>query len=188
MLHQYPDATREYEAAVRLDPAHAEAHNNLGAMLHVAGRLDEAAAHYRRAIELRPENAEARSNLGRLLLLQNKAVEAAAAFDDTLKLQPDSVPALTGLAWIRATSASADLRRPGQALAMAERARQLSGGRDPQAFDAMAAAYAALDDWDKAAQAITAGIAVAEAAGQGLLAADMRQRLQQYQQHQPLRR
>ena len=44
---------REFQnATVRLDPNHAEAHNNLGAMLHAFGRLDEAAAEYRRAIEL----------------------------------------------------------------------------------------------------------------------------------------
>ncbi len=188
MLRRYPEALREYETTVRLDPSHAEAHNNLGAMLHVAGRLDEAAAHYRRAFELRPENLEARSNLGRLLLLQNRAAEAASVFEQALQLQPDSVPALTGLAWIRATSASADLRRPGQALALAERARQISGGRDPQALDAMAAACAALGEWDKALQVVNAGIALADATGQQLLANDMRERLALYQQHQAVAR
>jgi hypothetical protein len=188
MLRQYPEATREYEAAVRIDPSHAEAHNNLGAMLHVAGRLDEAAVHYRRAFELRPDNVEARSNLGRLLLLQGKIGEAAAVFEEALSVQPDSVPALTGLAWIRATSADDTLRRPGQGLALAERARQLSGGRDPQSLDAMAAAYAALGEWDQAIRAATAGIAAAEQSGQQLLAADMRGRLDQYQQHQAVRR
>jgi hypothetical protein len=73
-------------------------------------------------------------------------------------------------------------------LALAERARQLSGGRDPQSLDAMAAAYAALGEWDQAIRAATAGIAAAEQSGQQLLAADMRGRLDQYQQHQAVRR
>jgi hypothetical protein len=64
----------------------------------------------------------------------------------------------------------------------------LSGGRDPQALDAMAAAYAALMEWGKAIQVVTAGIAVAEQSGQALLAGEMRQRLEQYQQQQPVRR
>ncbi|MEQ1727515.1 MAG: tetratricopeptide repeat protein [Vicinamibacterales bacterium] len=182
MLRQYPEATREYEAAVRIDPNHAEAHNNLGAMLHVAGRLDDAAPHYRRAFELRPENAEARSNLGRLLLLQGKAAEAASQFEQALVVHPESVSALTGLAWIRATSSNASLRRPGQAVALAERARQLSGGQDPQAFDALAAGYAALGEFEQAARAGLAGIQVALASGQQLLAVEMRDRLLLYEQ------
>lgn len=185
MLRQYPEATREYEAAVRIDPNHAEAHNNLGAMLHVAGRLDDAAPHYRKAFELRPENAEARSNLGRLLLLQGKAAEAASQFEQALAVHPESVSALTGLAWIRATSSDAPLRRPGQAVALAERARQLSRGQDPQAFDALAAAYAALGEYEQAARAGVAGIQIALAGGQQLLAAEMRDRVLLYEQRKP---
>jgi tetratricopeptide (TPR) repeat protein len=185
MLRLYPEAMREYEAAVRIDPDHADAHNNLGAMLHVAGRLDEAALHYQQALDRRPENVEARANLGRLLMLQGKATEAAAQFEQAMGVQPDSVPALTGLAWIRATAADAALRRPGQALTLAERARQISRGQDPQAFDALAAAYAALGEFEKAVQVARLGIQVAEAGGQALLVADMGQRLQLYLQGTP---
>lgn len=185
MLRQYPEATREYEAAVKVDPNHAEAHNNLGAMLHVAGRFDEAAQHYRRAFELRPENAEARSNYGRLLMLQEKTALAADQFEQALQVQPDAVSALTGLAWIRATAKDAGLRRPGQAVAMAERARQVSKGQDPQAFDSLAAGYAALGEFDTAVRVVQAGIQLAESIGQSLLAADMRTRLDLYQQRKP---
>lgn len=186
MLRQYPDAAREFEEAVRLDPNHGEAQNNLGAMLHVTGRFDEAALHYRRAIELRPENAEAYSNLARVLMLQSKQAEAVAPFERALALQPDLVSALTGLAWIRATSTDAALRRPGQAVSLAERARQASGGRDAMALDALAAGYAALGDFDQAVQAVRLGIAAAEATGLEPLAVDMRERLRLYEQRTPL--
>ena len=186
MLRQYPEATREFEQAVRLDANHAEAQNNLGAMLHVAGRFDEAAEHYRRAIELRPENAEAHSNLARVLMTQSKPAEAVDVFERALALQPDLVSALTGLAWIRATASDASLRRPGQAVSLADRARQASGGRDATAFDALAAGYAALGDFDQAAQAARLGIATAEAAGLAPLAADIRQRLELYEQRTPV--
>lgn len=181
MLRRYPEARREYEAAVTIDPSHAEAHNNLGAMLHVNGELDEAARHYRRAIELRPDNTEARANLGRLLMLQGKNAAAASEFEQTIAIQPDAIPALTGLSWIRGTSADAALRRPGQALALAERARQLSKGQDPQAYDALAAAYAALGVFEQAITSARTGIDVAQAAGQTLLADEMRARLQLYE-------
>jgi Tfp pilus assembly protein PilF len=186
MLRDYGEAMREFEAAVRLDPNHAEAHNNLGALLHVARRFDEAAEHYRRAISLRPENAEAHTNLGRLLMLQGMSAEAVAAFERALVLQPDAASALQGLAWVRATAADASLRRPGQAVALAERARQLTGGRDATVYDALAAAYAALGDFDQAVRAARLGIDLALASGLEPLAVEMRDRLQQYEQRAPV--
>jgi Tfp pilus assembly protein PilF len=185
MLRQYDEATREFETTIRLDPNHAEGHNNLGAMLHVSGQFDRAAVEYRKAIELRPDNAEAHANLGRLLMLQGKPADAAASFDRALALKPDVVSALTGLSWIRATSADPGLRRPGQAVTLADRARQLTGGDDPLAFDSMAAGYAALGEFDAAVRAVQLGIGVAERRGLGALAADMRGRLALYQQRKP---
>ncbi len=185
LLGQYADAVREFEAAVRLDPSHADAHNNLGALLHVSGRFDQAAVHYREAIRLRPENAEAHANLGRLLSAQGRAAEAMPLLERALALQRDSVSALQALAWIRATAADATLRRPGQAVALAERARQLTGGRDASVFDALAAGYAALGDFDNATKALRAGLQLAEAAGLDALAVDMRGRLQLYEQRTP---
>jgi tetratricopeptide (TPR) repeat protein len=185
MLRQYQDATREFQAAIRVDSEHAEAHNNLGAMLHLAGRFDEAASEYRRAFELRPDNAEARGNLGRVLMVQGRAAEAAAVFEQALAIQPEFVPALTGLAWIRATSADPQLKRPGQAVALAERARISSRGQDPLAFDALAAGYAALGEFDNAIRAARAAVQAADAIGQTLLSGDIRERLQLYEQHKP---
>lgn len=185
MLREYGEAAREFEAAIRLDPNHPEAHNNLGALLHVGGRFDEAAAHYQRAIDLRPDNAEAHANLGRLLMLQGRGPEAAVAFDRALALQPTAASALQGLAWLRATSADVSLRRPGQAVALAERARQATGGRDATVFDALAAAYAALGDYDQAVRAVRLGIDLAVSTGLEPLAVEMRDRLRLYEQRTP---
>jgi tetratricopeptide (TPR) repeat protein len=43
-LNQLPDAEREYKAAVEVDPAFGEAHNNLAVVYFVTGRITEAAA------------------------------------------------------------------------------------------------------------------------------------------------
>ena len=69
-------------------------------------------------------------------------------------------------------------------MALAERARQLSRGQDPQAFDALAAAYAALGEFAQAARVGVAGIEVALASGQQSLAAEMRDRVLLYEQRQ----
>lgn len=185
MLRQYVEATKAFEAAIRLDPNHAQAHNNLGAMLHLGGNIPDAVVHYRRAAELNPDNAEAPSNLGRLFMAQGRAAEAIVQFERALQLDPDGMPALLGLAWLRATASSAELRRAGQAVGLAERARQLSGGREVGAFDALAAGYAALGEFERAVQAVRVGIAVAENTGLQAVAAEMRERLRLYEQRTP---
>jgi tetratricopeptide (TPR) repeat protein len=121
-----------------------------------------------------------------LLMLQGMSAEAVAAFERALVLQPDAASALQGLAWVRATAADASLRRPGQAVALAERARQLTGGRDATVYDALAAAYAALGDFDQAVRAARLGIDLALASGLEPLAVEMRDRLQQYEQRAPV--
>ena len=56
-------ASSPCESAIRLNPAYAEPHTNLGNVLKERGELDEAIASYRRAIEIRPDLSLLHSNL-----------------------------------------------------------------------------------------------------------------------------
>jgi tetratricopeptide (TPR) repeat protein len=58
------EARDAYRRAVELDPRHADAHVNLGRLLHEARELEAAEAHYRLALEARPADATAAFNLG----------------------------------------------------------------------------------------------------------------------------
>ena len=60
-----PTAAGHFGEALRLRPASAEAHNNLGLALAQQGRLDVAASHFREAVRLRPDFRDAHSNLAR---------------------------------------------------------------------------------------------------------------------------
>jgi len=64
---------------VELEPAHALAHNDLGALADEQGRRTEAAEHYRRAVAVDPGMVEAWFNLGCALLHQGKTEEGMAA-------------------------------------------------------------------------------------------------------------
>ena len=75
--------------AVKLQPALAEAHSNLGIALKAAGRSDEAVKSYRRAIRLKPGNASFHSNLGNALAEQGKPDEAIASLQRAVSLRPD---------------------------------------------------------------------------------------------------
>ena len=83
-------AATAYRHALSLDSHHAEAHLNLGRLLHESGELVEARAHYVAAVESDPESPRALYNLGVVLedMEDPKAAitayEAALALDDGL--------------------------------------------------------------------------------------------------------
>jgi tetratricopeptide (TPR) repeat protein len=82
-------ACEAYGEALTLDPAHAEAHLNLGRLLHERGELEQAEAHYRRAGELAPDNALAAYNLGVVLEDENRIREAKEAYRAALVADPE---------------------------------------------------------------------------------------------------
>jgi len=90
-------AVAAYREALRLDPRHAEAHLNLGRLLHERGCLDEAETHYRAAAEADPASAQARYNLGVVLEDRGSAAEAADAYEAALTLDPDLAAAYFNL-------------------------------------------------------------------------------------------
>jgi len=84
-----PAAARAaYERALELDPGHAQAHVNLGRLLHEAGEAASAAEHYRRALEARPDDGTAAFNLGVALEDLGRRAEAIAAYQLAISTDP----------------------------------------------------------------------------------------------------
>jgi tetratricopeptide (TPR) repeat protein len=76
-----PDEAREaYAKALELDPEHADAHVNLGRLLHEAGDALTAAAHYREALQADPGHTTAAFNLGVALEDAGEVSEAIDAY------------------------------------------------------------------------------------------------------------
>jgi tetratricopeptide (TPR) repeat protein len=82
------EARAAYRRALELDPAHPDAHLNLGRLLHEAGDAAAAAAQYRSALASRPEDATAEFNLGVALDDLGQTDEAIAAYGRALALDP----------------------------------------------------------------------------------------------------
>jgi tetratricopeptide (TPR) repeat protein len=82
-------ARAAYGRAIALDPGHAEAHLNLGRLLHEAGELPGAESHYRQACAARPDSALAAFNLGVVLEDRGDADGAVAAYRRAVKLDPE---------------------------------------------------------------------------------------------------
>ncbi len=82
-------ARAAYLRAIALAPGHAEAHLNLGRLLHELGEVGGAESHYRRACAARPDSALAAFNLGVALDDRGEARGAMVAYRRAVKLDPD---------------------------------------------------------------------------------------------------
>src|SRR5688572_110064 len=87
-----PNLSKALEAQRRLvaeRPQDASVHNDLGSLLLLAERTEEAEAAYRRAIELDPDKVSALFNLAQLLQQRNEKREALRLYDRVVDLQPN---------------------------------------------------------------------------------------------------
>ena len=82
-------AEAAYRSALALDPGHADAALNLGALLSEARRSAEALAIYDAAVEQHPEQALLHFNRAIALEDQGRATAALASYNEALRLDPD---------------------------------------------------------------------------------------------------
>jgi Flp pilus assembly protein TadD len=69
-------------------PADFLAHYNLGALLQLRGKLDEAIASYNQALQVEPDNATAHNSLAAALLMDDRIPEAIEQLRQTLRIDP----------------------------------------------------------------------------------------------------
>lgn len=94
-----PDDAREaYRRAIELDPDHADAHVNLGRLLHEAGHPEAAQIHYRLALSARPQDSTAAFNLGVALEDLLRREEAIGAYERAIQIDPVNADAHYNLA------------------------------------------------------------------------------------------
>lgn len=118
-----PEEAREaYERALELDPYVADAHVNLGRLLHVAGELGRAEPHYREAARLDPDDPTPHFNLGVLLEEAKRRDEAVHAYRQAILRDPDFADAHCNLGLLLES-----LGRRQEAVRHLMAARQLKG-------------------------------------------------------------
>ena len=101
-------AITAYREAIRLDPNHVAARNNLATALARSGRQDEAIGVFREVLAIDPESLAALRNLALSLEEAGRTLEAVAAWRTVLTRQPDDrqVAARIKMLEARKTSAS----------------------------------------------------------------------------------
>ena len=182
------EAIANFREAVRLQPELAEARSNLGNGLAAQGKIDEAIAEYQEALGLKPTYANAHYNLANALLRKGRGEEAIAELREAVKLEAGNPAYENALALLLATAPRPDLRDGPQALALAKKANETSGGGDPVFLRTLAAAYAEVGDFANAAATARKAIGLSEAHSQGsALARQLHRELQLYEAGQRFR-
>ena len=172
---------------MEIQPDLAEAHNNLGWVLLQTGRVDEAIAQFQTTLKLQPDLAPAHESLAKALLQQRRASEAVAHYQTALKLEPNDPQILSGLAWVRAAWPEAAIRNGAQAVELAQRANQLSGGQNLLVLHTLAAAYAEAGRFAEAITTARQALELAESHAMSAQAVRLRSKLKLYEAGTPLR-
>lgn len=184
--HEFDRAAEHYREAMRLEPGNADAHYHLGVVLQSQEKVDEAIAEYHEALRLQPSYPAAHYLLGAALRSQGHLREAAQQYRQALQARPEWTLPMIELAWVLATSSDPEIRRPGEAFVLAQRAARITSPAPASVLDVLAAAFAALGEFDRAIATAESALASAIAgAGDADAVKRIQERLNLYRQRRP---
>lgn len=81
-------AIADYDQAIVLDPAHADAYNGRGRAYWTKGDKDKALPDYERAIQINPRHAAAYNNRGLVRAAKGEASRAVDDYDEAIRIEP----------------------------------------------------------------------------------------------------
>ena len=142
-------------------------------------------AEFQRVLDLLPDHAATHFKLGKMLDDQGKSSAAIAHYRKAVENGSDDANLYNNLAWLLATSPEPSLRNAAEAVKQAERAKQLSGGRQPVILDTLAAAYAEADRFPEALATARKALELAEQRHDKVLIAALRSRMALYEAGRP---
>ncbi|HXX41273.1 MAG TPA: tetratricopeptide repeat protein, partial [Chthoniobacterales bacterium] len=184
---QIDAAQSEYQKAIADNPKYAEAYYALGNIFFEENKSDDALKQYQEALKNRPDYPEVENNIALVLLRKGQPRDAAGHWRRSLELRPDFTESLNNLAWLLATFPDDTLRNGTEAVALAERAQQISGGKDPSILRTLAAAYAETGRFAEAIDTAQRGVRLSVASENSGLAEIFERDLISYRANTPIR-
>jgi len=125
--------------------------------------------------------------MGNAYDLRGSLREALASWAGGLRLAPNYLPLLKQTAWVMATSPDRSARNGAEAVTLAERARRLTGGHEPEILDTLAAAYAEAGRFPEAIETAHRAINLAAEQKKRPLAEALKRRAELYEAKMPYR-
>lgn len=184
---QFADAKVQLIQAAQIEPTNDAAFYNLAGVYQAQGQLAEAAAAFGKVVELKPADADARSRLGDIYAQTGQFGLALAQYEEALRLQPDAPRSLGGLALLRATAPTPEVRDVTEAVRLAERANELTSRKDFQSLAILDQAYAAAGRFEDAIKVALEIQSLAQTAGRPIFAEQAAKRIESYRAGKPYR-
>lgn len=159
----YPALARQLEAIISADPDPVEI-GKLGVLKMEMGQPAEAVGLLRRSTILLPDPVNY-FQLGQALRATGRAAAAEEAWTRALEGKPELVPALNNLAWLKATHPDAAVRNGAEAVKLAEKAVDITNGKNHVVLATLAAAQAEAGDFEAAGKTGAEALDVARTNG-----------------------
>ena len=192
------DTERLMQHSIRVDPNNYLAFEALGDEFQRQKRTNEKMASFESALQIAPERAFTRTKVAITLSLSQHPAEAAAQYEIALRSilplvqrmgtadRSKASDVANNLAWIRATALDPKLRDGAQALQLAKRSIEWSGGAgDAVQLDTLAAAQAQAGQFDAAAATARRALDLARASQPPQLASEIQRHIALYEMGQP---
>jgi len=139
-------------------PGNLLARNNLASSLFKLGQNAEAIEQWNYVLKILPENIDAHRCIGDALLCSGNVSGAIEHYEAALNIMPDDILVQCRLAWVLATACDDNLRDGVRAVRFAKSVAQAVDYKSTYALDVLAASYAEVRDFKRAAQ--TAELAI----------------------------
>jgi protein O-mannosyl-transferase len=186
-IGEIDQAIAHYQKALENKPDFPMALKNLGGVLADRGQIAEAVLHFQRALELKPDYAEVREILGRALAYREHILKMLADLRAKNRAHPNDIALLNNLAWPLATHPDLAVRSASEAMGLAQKAVEISGGRNAEVLDTLGAAYAEAGRFPEAVEIAQRAVNIAIEQNKPELAKAVNIRIQLYKTNRPYR-
>lgn len=184
---KYEEAIKHFAKALELDPKYPDAHNNMGIALLATGKNAEAIKYFNEALRIRSNDAGLYENLGNAYVQSGKYDLAVRNWAKALDLKPNNTEIINNMAWVLATTGDISVQDANKAVELAQHACELTGYKNPNFLDTLAAAYAAAGRFDNAVKTAKQALDIAKSGGQEDLINEIQNHIKLYQAGQPYR-
>lgn len=171
------EAATAYGRVLALDETRTAVRVKRGMALATRGELRRALPDLEAGVAAGNTDPAVASALALARISDGRTGDAISLLTDASTRHPDDLALAGNLARLLLTAEPSSLRDPERGLALAARAAQATGMRDPRLLDTLALGFAAVGQIDDARQALTRAAVLAREAGDVALAAALDERI-----------